>query len=71
MGIEELKLKVEHLEQTIAIATPEKRLALQPQFSRLLTKLKEQGQQVPMRMRQLDSVLVDEVIEARFDNMPV
>lgn len=71
MGIDELKLRAENLEQIITEAAPEKRLALQPQFSRLLVKLKEQGQTVPVRMRRLDSVLVDEVIEARFDNMPV
>ena len=71
MSVDELKLKAENLEQVISEAGPEKRLALQPQFSKVLSRLRSEGQAVPVRMRQLDSILVDEAIEARFDNMPV
>lgn len=71
MSIDELKKTARNLEDMIAHAAPERRIALQPQFSRVLDRLRSQGQQVPTRMRDLDAALVDEVIEARFDNMPI
>ncbi len=61
----------ESLERRIAGADARSRLALQPVFSRALELLKADGQSVPMRMKRLDAMLVEEAIEARFDNMPV
>ncbi len=71
MRTEDLKRRAENLEQMIAKAEPERRLALQPQFSELLERMKSAGQTVPNRMRDLDAALIEEAIEARFDNMPV
>jgi hypothetical protein len=71
MKIEELKRRAENLEQKIARAEPQDRLNLQPQFAKLIARLKAEGEAVPVRMRRLDAVLVEEVIEARFDNLPV
>lgn len=59
------------LEKQIGMAPKSRRLALQPQFSKVLHELKLRGDQVPARMRDLESELTDEAIEARFDNMPV
>ncbi len=71
MNMEELKKTAENLEQKIAVAGAETRLALQPQFSRVLDRMAAGGERVPVRMRRLDAALVDEAIEAQFDNMPV
>ncbi len=71
MNIDELQLRAEHLEERISAAKAETRIALQPQFSSVLSKIAAEGARVPRRMRQLDAALLDEAIEARFDNMPV
>ena len=61
----------EHLEQKIVRANGAGRLALQPEFSQLLDRIRGAGLKVPTRLRQLDDRLSDEVVEDRFDNMPV
>jgi hypothetical protein len=71
MTIDELKLKAEHLEQRISCAKADTRIALQPQFSSVLKRLTSEGARVPARLRRLDAALVDEAVEAKFDNMPV
>lgn len=67
----ELLRAAERLEKQIGSATASKRLALQPEFTRVLGRLKAEGAPVPLRMRRLEADLTDEAIEARFDNMPV
>lgn len=71
MTYEELKMTAENMERQIAGAAADQRLALQPQFARVLDRMAEQGEPVPARLRRLEAALVEEVIEARFDNMPV
>ncbi len=71
MTIDDLKKTAENLEQEITHAAPATRLALQPQFSQILHRIAARGERVPVRMRSLDAALIDEAIEARFDNMPV
>ncbi|MDU9002513.1 hypothetical protein [Sedimentitalea todarodis] len=71
MTIDDLKLRAANLEEQISRAKAETRIALQPQFSSVLGKIAAEGAQVPGRLRRLDAMLVDEAIEARFDNMPV
>ena len=61
----------EFLEHKIEGANTSTRLALQPEFSRVLERLKAEGGPVPLRLRRLEASLCDEAIEARFDNMPV
>lgn len=68
---QDLFFEVERLESRISRADRAQRLALQPQLSACLIRLKDQGMEVPHRLRRLDAALVDEAIEARFDNMPV
>jgi len=59
------------LEQKIR-ATPELgRLDLQPEFTRVMNRLKATGVQVPAHLKRTEQVLNDEMIESQFDNMPV
>lgn len=59
------------LEVEIQTASEEERLARQPEFCRLITRLKADGEKVPGRLRSLDAALCDEAAEDQFDNMPV
>lgn len=61
----------EGLGREIERAPAKKRLDLQPQFTRVLRRMKNDGQRIPARLRSLDAVLLDEKIEAQFDNMPI
>jgi hypothetical protein len=61
----------EQLGARIMRASEDKRLLLQPEFNRLLSKLKAAGVRVPAHLRELDEELHDEMVEAQFDNMPV
>lgn len=61
----------ERLEQRIAAAGDSGRLALQPEFSDLLHRMRLSGVTVPARLWSLDAALTEEAIEARFDNMPL
>lgn len=71
MSANHLIRDAERLEAQISDASAATRLRLQPEFTRILDRLRREGQPVPSRLRQLDAVLVDEAIEARFDNLPV
>lgn len=71
MGNMDLARAANDLEKKIASASSVRRLALQPELSRILARLKADGQSVPTRLRHLEYVLRDEAVEARFDNMPV
>ncbi|MEP1930175.1 MAG: hypothetical protein ABJI96_09355 [Paracoccaceae bacterium] len=61
----------ESMGRQIASASPVNRRRMQPEFNRVLVTLRSEGVPVPAHLRKLDSELLDEVIEARFDNMPV
>ncbi|GHH02032.1 hypothetical protein [Pseudodonghicola xiamenensis] len=70
-NIHDLVLAAERLEKNLAGACSVTRLSLQPEFSRVLDRLQQKGQNVPARMRRLERALHDEALEARFDNMPI
>lgn len=59
------------LESRIAEAGPAKRLELQPELTKVLNRMEADGVVIPRRLRDLDAILTEEAIEARFDNMPV
>lgn len=59
------------LEQQIRLAPESERLALQPEFNRVLSRIKEAGAAIPGHLRRTEQVLLDEQIERQFDNMPV
>jgi predicted transcriptional regulator len=61
----------ELLERQIVAATKAERLALKPDFCAAIAGLEAEGLPVPSRMRRLEQSLIDEAIEAQFDNMPI
>lgn len=67
----EWKKVAQDLEVRINGATAAGRLELQPQLQRVLRMMERDGQHVPARLRNLDEELISEVIEARFDNVPL
>jgi hypothetical protein len=71
MVTENLMERVEALELRIIRATQSGRLVLQPELTRMLDRLDEQGLPVPRRLRDMEAALVEDAIESRFDNMPV
>lgn len=71
MPIHELKKRAENLESRISQTGYPERLRLQPEFSKVLARLRAEGARVPTHLSNLDEILTDEAIEAQFDNMPV
>ncbi|MDK3017581.1 hypothetical protein [Pseudodonghicola flavimaris] len=67
----ELVSAATRLEEKLATACPETRLRLQPEFSTVIARLKEEGHPVPSRLRRMEEALMAEAVEARFDNMPI
>ncbi len=43
----------------------------QPEFHKVLVQMRNAGQNIPVRLEELDRRLVDEAVEAQFDNFPV
>jgi hypothetical protein len=71
MTHQDLKTAALALEKKIAGASSTERLSLQPQVRKVILRMEALGQNVPSRLRQLDTTLNEEVIESLFDNMPV
>ena len=67
----DLKKTALDLEVRINGATAAGRLALQPELERVLRKMERDGLHVPPRLHNLDAELISEVMEARFDNVPL
>ncbi|MFC4215442.1 hypothetical protein ACFP4H_02650 [Pseudophaeobacter arcticus] len=63
--------QAEEMAKTIRQQPPQDRLALRPEFSRLLSNLRIEGVSVPRHLQQLDTDLSEEEAETQFDNMPV
>ena len=63
--------EAERLEQELRNASLDTRLALQPSVSKVVDRMRQQGMQVPSRLRRLDAALCEDAIEAQFDNLPV
>ncbi|WP_306113628.1 MULTISPECIES: hypothetical protein [unclassified Roseovarius] len=51
--------------------SPSARFRLQPQLGRLIVEMEAQGSKVQRRTKLLNEELLNEAIEAQFDNMPV
>lgn len=71
MTVTEWSARAETLEAEISKASASARISLQPQLQKFLTHLEADGVRVPRRLKKLNADLIDEAIEARFDNMPV
>ncbi|THH38083.1 hypothetical protein E4Z66_00445 [Aliishimia ponticola] len=61
----------DRLAREIRESSTDRRIELQPLFGRMLQGLEESGVPVPARMRNLHEQLLEEAIEAKFDNLPV
>lgn len=59
------------LKEEILAADPDQRLGYEPQLGRLIQSMKEHDIPVPTDVRDLHEELVNENIEAQFNNMPV
>lgn len=71
METTELLKIAEQLEQKIAVANLADRRSVQPEFNRVLSRLRTRGAQVPTRLLRLDRALGEEAIEDFYDNFPV
>ena len=63
--------EAETLVARIRRAPAQRRLELQPSLGEVIERLTSTGQTVPRKLRLLHDELLDEAIEARFDNIPV
>jgi hypothetical protein len=61
----------DELARSIRNAPAQDRLRLQPDLGRLLQEMEQAGTNVPARLRNLHEQLLEEAIEAQFDNLPV
>ncbi len=57
--------------QTYKACPRNRRYHLQPRLEEVIRNIQVRGEAVPAEARQLHKKLVDEAIEAQFDNMPV
>ncbi|MBO9436528.1 hypothetical protein J7394_20120 [Ruegeria sp. R13_0] len=71
MTTDNLYFEAQELEQKLQNACLDTRLALQPSFSKIVDRMRQQGMHVPSRMRRLDAALCEDAMEARFDNLPI
>lgn len=61
----------DQLAREIKLASAETRLRMQPELGRVLQELEQAGTAVPARLRNLHEQLLEEAIEAQFDNLPI
>ncbi|KIC37209.1 hypothetical protein [Leisingera sp. ANG-M7] len=71
MTREDLLSTVESLETRIRKESGAARLAMRPEFIRLLDYMRKTGADVPGRLRRLEATLCEEAVEDMFDNVPV
>ena len=71
MTREDLLSTVESLETRIQKESGAARLAMRPEFIRLLDYMRKTGAEVPGRLRRLEAALCEEAVEEMFDNVPV
>ncbi|MGX9350711.1 hypothetical protein ACS3QZ_05890 [Shimia sp. W99] len=70
-NVEELLVRASEIEGAIHGATGDDRYNLHQQLHRTLENIRLRGGRVPGHLRKLDLDLVEEEIEASFDNMPI
>lgn len=71
MRLDHLLAKAGDLESRIAGSSGDARYELHQQLHRTLENIRLSGGRVPAHLRALDLELVEEEIEASFDNMPI
>lgn len=63
--------EMHRLHRQILSMEEDKRHRLQPQLGTVIARMKQSGVMVPNDIAQLNNALMDEAIEAQFDNLPV
>lgn len=63
--------QIERLRDEILKATPNARLRYEVRLREMIYDVERSGHRVPVKIKQLHSDLLNEAIEAQFDNMPV
>ena len=71
MNVKELVERAQGIAADISDASDDDRFTLHDQLHRTLELIKLKGGKVPSQLHRLDLDLVDEAVEASFDNMPV
>ena len=71
MTTTELLQAAKELEETLQGASYAVRRSIQPEYNRILSRLRASGVTVPASLLSLDRALGEEAIEAYFDNFPV
>lgn len=71
MDVKELIERAQGIATHISEASGSDRFRLHDQLHRTLELIKLKGGKVPGQLRRLDLDLVDEALEASFDNVPV
>ncbi|MEO1733060.1 MAG: hypothetical protein AAFR45_05450 [Pseudomonadota bacterium] len=71
MTEQDLATAADDLERRLEHAETGSRPSLHSEVMQLIARCKAQGLHVPRRVKNMDDMLTDEEIEARFDNMPV
>ena len=66
-----LSMDIKRLHRQILDLGTEERYRLQPRLAGLLGQMRQAGERIPPDMARLNDTLLDEAIEAQFDNMPV
>ncbi len=66
-----LTTRLDLLIHKIKQETPSARFRLQPQLDHLITEIEASGTRVQREPKLLNEELLNEAIEAQFDNMPV
>lgn len=64
-------IEMHRLHRQIMSMDEGKRHILQPQLDTVIARMKHSGAAVPHDITQLNNALLDEAIEAQFDNLPV
>ncbi|SHF30116.1 hypothetical protein SAMN05444279_12619 [Ruegeria intermedia] len=71
MTAHDFSAEIARLERQLREANLETRLALQPSVSKVIDRMRAEGVPVPTRLRLLDAALVEDALEAKFDNLPI
>lgn len=66
-----LALQADRVVHAIRGASADERIKLQPQLSRVVHDMELSGAAIPPKLRNLHEQLLEEVLEARFDNLPI
>ncbi|MBY5988174.1 hypothetical protein FIU89_07300 [Roseovarius sp. THAF27] len=66
-----LSQEIKQLHRQILDLSEGERYRLQPRLAGLLGQMRHAGEPVPAAMQRLNETLLDEAIEAQFENMPV